>query len=67
MEKAKKQETRVSPPAFDSAIGEGITSESTEKLKAVRPLSIGQASRISGVRVSDIAVLAVAVRSRSNG
>ena len=67
VEKAKKQENMVIPPDFDYDIVDGISSESKEKLKAVRPLSIGQASRISGVRVSDIAVLAVAVRSRSNG
>ncbi|MEW5817088.1 MAG: hypothetical protein AB1798_17045, partial [Spirochaetota bacterium] len=38
---------------------EGISSEAREKLKLIRPLSIGQASRISGVRSSDIAVLLV--------
>ena len=65
VEKAKKQENMVIPPDFDYDIVDGISSESKEKLKAVRPLSIGQASRISGVRVSDIAVLAVAVRSRT--
>jgi tRNA uridine 5-carboxymethylaminomethyl modification enzyme len=37
----------------------GLSNESREKLKSVRPLSLGQASRISGVRNSDIAVLMV--------
>ena len=36
-----------------------IASEARQKLNQIRPLSIGQASRISGVNPSDIAVLAV--------
>ncbi|MCQ2398625.1 MAG: tRNA uridine-5-carboxymethylaminomethyl(34) synthesis enzyme MnmG [Sphaerochaetaceae bacterium] len=35
----------------------GISAESREKFKTVRPSSVGQASRISGVRMSDITVL----------
>ena len=65
VEKARKQENMVIPPDFEYDTVDGISAESKEKLKAIRPLSIGQASRISGVRVSDIAVLAVAVRSRT--
>ena len=60
--------TLGTPPAdFDYDSVDGISSESKEKLKAIRPLSVGQAMRISGVRVSDIAVLSVAVRSRERG
>ena len=55
------------PADFDYDAVDGISSESREKLKAIRPISIGQAGRISGVRVSDIAVLAVAVRSIKRG
>ena len=47
------------PEDFDYDAIDGISSESREKLKAVRPTSIGQASRISGVRPSDITVLLV--------
>jgi tRNA uridine 5-carboxymethylaminomethyl modification enzyme len=47
------------PPDFDYESIEGISSESKEKFKQVRPLSVGQASRISGVRNSDIAVLMI--------
>lgn len=47
------------PEDFDyDAVG-GISAESREKFKLVRPSSLGQASRISGVRVSDITVLLV--------
>ena len=64
VEKARREENMEIPLDFDYDSIDGISSESREKLKAVRPLSIGQAARISGVRVSDVAVLAVAVRSR---
>ncbi len=63
-EKTKREENMEIPPDFDYDSVDGISSESREKLKAVRPISLGQAGRISGVRVSDIAILSVAVRSR---
>ena len=66
-EKAKRMENMEIPADFDYDSVDGISSESREKLKLVKPLSIGQASRISGVRVTDIAVLSVAVRSRKRG
>ena len=40
----------------------GLSSESREKLKLVRPASIGQAQRISGLRVSDIALIMMALK-----
>ena len=67
LEKARKAENMEIPADFDYDAVDGISSESREKLKAIRPISIGQAGRISGVRVSDIAVLAVAVRSIKRG
>ena len=63
-EKTRREENMAIPADFDYDNIDGISSESREKLKAVRPMSLGQAGRISGVRVSDIAVLAVAIRSR---
>jgi tRNA uridine 5-carboxymethylaminomethyl modification enzyme len=47
------------PPGFNWDTLTGISSESREKFKTILPASIGQASRISGVRSSDIAVLLV--------
>ena len=67
LEKARKAENMVIPADFDYDSVDGISSEAREKLKAVHPLSIGQAGRISGIRVSDVAVLAVAVRSIKRG
>ncbi len=63
-EKAKKEENMIIPDDFDYDSIDGLSSESREKFKLIKPHSIGQAGRISGVRVSDVAVLAVAVRSR---
>ena len=63
-EKTRREENMAIPADFDYDSIDGISSESREKLKAVRPMSLGQAGRISGVRVSDIAVLTVAIRSR---
>jgi tRNA uridine 5-carboxymethylaminomethyl modification enzyme len=40
---------------------EGLSNESVEKLERVRPASVGQASRISGVRSSDIALLMISL------
>jgi len=55
----EKMEKMKIPPDFDYDRVEGISSESREKLKAIRPLSLGQATRISGVRSSDVAVIMV--------
>ena len=49
------------PADFDYDAISGISVESIEKFKDIRPMSVGQASRISGVRSSDIAVLLVAL------
>ena len=59
VERFSKMEGIRIPEDFDYDAIDGISSESREKLKAVRPTSIGQASRISGVRPSDITVLLV--------
>ncbi len=59
IQRFKKLENIRIPADFDYDSIEGVSTESREKLKAVRPLSLGQASRISGVRSSDIVVLMV--------
>jgi tRNA uridine 5-carboxymethylaminomethyl modification enzyme len=46
-------------PAMDYDALSGISSEAREKLKAVKPLTVGQAARIPGVRQGDIALLMV--------
>ena len=56
-EKLKKLENKRIPPAFRYAGIPGLSREVSEKLERVRPLSLGQASRMSGVTPAAIAVL----------
>lgn len=64
VEKMKRMEEMRIPDNFDYDAVEGISAESKQKFKTVRPLSIGQAGRISGVRSSDIAVLMMLLSRR---
>ena len=61
IEKFKKNEETLIPADFDYNKYHGLRLEAIEKLSKIRPLNIGQASRISGVSPSDIAVLSVLV------
>ena len=59
VEEFTRAEARLLPPELDyGAIG-GLRLEAREKLAAIRPASVGQASRISGVSPSDVAVLLI--------
>ena len=62
IEKFKKNENTLIPADFDYSKYHGLRLEAIEKLQEIKPLSIGQASRISGVSPSDIAVLSVLVK-----
>lgn len=62
IEKFKKNENTLIPSDFDYRKYHGLRIEAVEKLEEIKPLSIGQASRISGVSPSDIAVLSVLVK-----
>ena len=55
----KKLETRTIPDNLNYDLIHGLRRESLEKLKNIRPVSIGQASRISGISPSDISILLV--------
>ncbi|MCJ7497586.1 MAG: tRNA uridine-5-carboxymethylaminomethyl(34) synthesis enzyme MnmG, partial [candidate division Zixibacteria bacterium] len=59
IEKFKKLENMVIPEEFDYTELKGFKREAKEKLMRIKPRSIGQASRISGVSPGDIAVLMV--------
>jgi tRNA uridine 5-carboxymethylaminomethyl modification enzyme len=51
-------------PDFDYLGTPGLKRESAEKLARIRPETLGQASRISGVNPADIAILMIAVARR---
>lgn len=59
VERLKKMENKKIPENIDYDAITGIASEARQKLKQVRPLSIAQASRISGVNPADISILLV--------
>ena len=62
VERFRKMEDLKIPRDFDYDTATGLSAESRLKFKEIRPLSVGQASRVSGVRSSDIAVLLVYLR-----
>lgn len=59
VEKLKKMENKKIPDRIDYDAIKGIATEARQKLKEVRPLSVAQASRISGVNPADISILLV--------
>ena len=66
VEEMRRLESRPLPHDLDYSSLTGLRLEAREKLSRIRPLNLGQASRISGVSPADIAVLMVALeRSQS--
>ena len=62
--KAAKMESEKMPADIDYLHMDGISIEARQKLDEVRPLSLGQASRISGVSPADMSVLMVYIKRR---
>ena len=59
MEQFKKMENKLLPPDIDYNQIKNLRIEAMQKLNNIRPSSIGQASRITGVSPADITVLLI--------
>ena len=64
IEEFAREESRLLPPDADYDGIHGLRLEARQKLSAIRPHSIGQAGRISGVSPADIAVLLIWLENR---
>lgn len=60
----EKLESLKIPPRLDYNDIFGLSSEAREKLSSIKPFTVGQASRIAGIRSSDIAILIVALKKK---
>ena len=67
VEQFKKLENKKIPTDLDYKEIGSLRAEAVQKLEAYRPLSIGQASRISGVSPADISVILVYLEQRRHG
>ena len=64
VEEFKKEESRLLPADIDYNAISGLRLEARQKLSEIRPMSIGQAGRISGVSPADVAVLLIYLEQR---
>ncbi len=62
--KFNKLENISLPTDVDYSLIDGLALEARQKLNKVKPINIGQASRISGVNPSDIAILIMNVKNK---
>ena len=60
----RKMEEMKLPPDFDYHAVNGLSTEAREKLKKIRPLSLGQAQRIPGMRFADVSLLLFYMRKQ---
>ncbi|OPJ59919.1 tRNA uridine-5-carboxymethylaminomethyl(34) synthesis enzyme MnmG [Clostridium chromiireducens] len=62
----KKFEKKLLPRDIDYSSVKGLRTEAVQKLNSIKPISMGQASRISGVSPADISVLLIYLEHRYN-
>jgi len=65
MEKLKRAEQKAIPDGFDYTAISGLSREMKEKLGRVRPQTLGQASRISGVTPAAVSLIHVFIEIQS--
>jgi tRNA uridine 5-carboxymethylaminomethyl modification enzyme len=66
IEKFKSSDSIIIPKSFSYKGIPGLRKESIEKLDAVFPNTLGQASRIPGVNPSDIEILSIMIKNHRN-
>ena len=64
IEKFMALETKKIPKGFDFNAVHGLSNELKEKLSAIRPVSLGQASRMVGITPAALSVLMIALKAR---
>ena len=64
VERARKMEEKPLPENLDYSEIKGLRIEAAQKLNKVKPLTLGQASRISGVSPADISVLMIYLQGK---
>ena len=64
VDQQRRLETMRIPDAFDYLALAGLSHESKEKLTKVRPVTVGQAARVPGIRATDLALLIGCLRRR---
>jgi tRNA uridine 5-carboxymethylaminomethyl modification enzyme len=67
IEKQEKMENRAIPENIDYNLIQGLKNEAREKLKKIKPSTLGQASRIAGVDPSDVSILLVFLETIKSG
>jgi tRNA uridine 5-carboxymethylaminomethyl modification enzyme len=67
IDRFKSMEGKQIPTSFDYATVPSLRSEARQKLTKIRPATLGQASRISGVSPADIGILTVWLKRAGNG
>lgn len=64
VERFKKQEGTLIPEDLDYAALQGLKAEAKQRLGTIRPRTLGQAARISGITPADVSLLLVAMEKR---
>ena len=67
VEEFRRMESHLLPENLDYDHLDGLRLEAREKLKAIRPLNLGQASRISGVSPADLTALMICLEQEPKG